>query len=173
MSAISSYASSATAKSSITNTMANNKYESILNNVPKNLYKAFNRWLILPEINTDADRQAVAAKIEGLAKKKGEGFKGDFIPTTKFGEHAKGDKISFTLLDPKTPVGQIKKEISKLTNIPEEEISISFFSMRKLNDHTTFSEDLSCHGKGGERFWISRNTASALAPEVKDAEADC
>ena len=173
MPTISNHAYITEPKSPTTATNPQKQLQTYLESVPKNLYKAFNRWLILPELNTEADCQAVAAKIKNLAKKKGAGFRGDFIPVTGFGKHSEGDKISFTLLDPKTPVGQIKKEISKLTNIPVNEIGISFLSMRKLDDETIFTDDLNCHGKGGERFWIRQNPASpqALQPKVWEEEA--
>lgn len=141
--------------------MTDQRLKSYIDRVPKNLNKAFGRWLILPEMSSIDEYRATEKKIMNIAKKNDAEFKGTFVPTTEFGKYEEGDRIPFTLLDRETPVGQIKYRISELAHVPESEIMIGFQGKRNLDDNTNFRYDLNCNGRGGENFWISRNETKA------------
>lgn len=148
--------------------MTEERLKSYINSVPKNLNKAFGRWLILPEMSSIEDYRATEDKIKEVSMKKTAGFRGTFVPTTEFGKYSEGDRIPFTLLDPETSVGQIKHRVSELTDVPRSEIQIGFHVKLNLDDEMNLRYDLNCHGRGGENFWISRTEAKA-GEEAREA----
>jgi len=119
----------------------------------KRLYNDYNRWLILPETSCDAEFAKLADKMNEAAQGKGEMFKGTF----KLRNFPAGYRktMEFQLLDRDTPIGQIKAQVSALTRLPESTLSVSFQGYKPQPDDVILTEDLSCHGRGGENFYLS------------------
>ena len=129
----------------------------LVESVSQNFYKLSGKLLILPEMSSESDYQAVASKIGAAAS-----FKGAFKLRTNFGKLSQGDTLDFRFVEKETPVGQVKRQVSFLTGVPVDEIQISFQSFRPLRDETLFSTDLNCNGKGGENVWLTRVVSTEM-----------
>lgn len=125
------------------------------------MYEKFERFLVLPEVNGAKGYVQVLEKMQGVAQGNGSSFKGTF-KLRNFPDGFPVKCVNFTLLDREIPVGQIKAEVSSiiskvdsLKSFSINNLAVSFMGFIPQKDDATLSGDLSCHGRGGETFYLT------------------
>ncbi len=126
------------------------------------------RWLIGEEVQSNGYKDLLE-RVQGGKKPL---FRGTFI-LHNFPKNQAG-RVDFVMTDKETSVGQIKKEVAKITGQPASSLAISFKGFEPIQDSTNLYYGLCCHGRGGENFHLSikpkkvANQIPTMLPKVND-----